>query len=185
MALLVLAAVREELGELEGEMVGIGPVEAAARSAALLETRRPSHVVLLGSAGAYAGGPAVGTAVASRQLGLSWGVAALGLGYVPGAPPTLRGDPEMLSRVDVPAHDVLTVGAITTDPDLAARLSDGWTVEHMEAYAVAVACHHARIPFLAVLGIANDVGPDAHVQWLTHRDEAQSAARRAVRTLMT
>lgn len=185
MGLLVLAAVREELADLEGEIVGIGPVVAAARAAALLETRRPTHVVLVGSAGAYEGGPAVGTAIAARRMGLSWGVATLGLGYVPGAPPVLAGDPDLLATVAAPAADVLTVGAITTDPALAGRLSDGWSVEHMETYAVATACHHAGIPFLAVLGIANQVGPDAHVQWLTHRDEAQDAARRAVRSLLT
>jgi hypothetical protein len=34
-----------------------------------------------------------------------------------------------------------------------------------------------------VLGISNEVGPEAHVQWLTHRDAAQDAARLAVAPL--
>lgn len=185
MALLVLAAVREELGELEGEIVGTGPVEAAARTAALLQTRRPGRVVLVGSAGAYADGPPIGSAVASRRVGMSWGVAAMGLGYVPGAPQIVQSDADMLATVGVPAHDVLTVGAITTDPQLAGRLADGWTVEHMECFAVATACQHEQVPFLAILGIANRVGPEAHVQWLTHRDDAQRAARHAVTALLT
>ena len=56
--------------------------------------------------------------------------------------------------------------------------------EHLEAIGVALACKERGIPFVAVLGISNTVGADAHVQWLTHRDEAQQAARRAVLPLL-
>ena len=37
---------------------------------------------------------------------------------------------------------------------------------------------------LAVFGITNEVGPDAHLQWLTHREQAQSTAREAVQALL-
>jgi len=111
-------------------------------------------------------------------------VAAMGLGYVPRAPKPIEADPTLLSRVTVPRHAVLTVGAITTDRTLARRIADGFTVEHLEAYGVAWACKQAQVPFLAVLGITNDVGPDAHVQWLTHRDAAQAAARQAISPLL-
>jgi len=63
-------------------------------------------------------------------------------------------------------------------------MADGWQVEHLEAYGVACACAGADVPFLAILGITNLVGPDAHVQWLTHRNQAQDAARRAAATLL-
>ena len=184
MGTLVLAAAREELGDLEGEVVGVGPVVAGVRAAALVERHRPSAVVLVGSAGSYHGDIPVCSAIASARLGMSWGVAALGLGYVPRPPLPIEGDAGLLGKLDLPAHDVLTVGAITTDPTLAARLADGWSVEHMEAFSVALACQRAQIPFVAVLGIANEVGPDAHVQWLTHRDAAQEAARNAVLSLL-
>jgi len=184
--MLVLAAAREELGTVPGEVVGVGPVVAAASAARILAERKPEAVVLIGTAGAYPGGPPVGQAIVSSRLGLSWGVAAMGLGYVPRAPGPIEGNPALLERLDgVPRHGVLTVGAITTDDTLARRLSDGWTVEHLEAYAVAHACHAAGIPFVACLGIANDVGPDAHVQWLTHRDGAQQAAREAIAPLLS
>jgi nucleoside phosphorylase len=182
--MLVMAAAREELGSLAGEVVGVGPVVAAATAARILAERRPTAVVLIGTAGAYPGGPPIGGAIASSRLGLSWGVAAMGLGYVPRAPGPIAGDLSLLDRLDVPRHGVLTVGAVTTDPTLGARLSDSWTVEHLEAYAVAHACHAAGIPFVACLGIASDVGPDAHVQWLTHRDAAQQAARAAIEPLL-
>jgi purine-nucleoside phosphorylase len=139
---------------------------------------------LVGTAGAYEGGPAIGTAVAAQRVGLSWGVAAMGLGYVPRHPPTIDADPGLLARLAAPRHNVLTTGAITTDPALARRFADGWTAEHLEAYSVAHACREAGVPFAAVLGISNNVGPDAHVEWLTHRDEAQAAARAAIAPLL-
>ncbi|MBW1878562.1 MAG: hypothetical protein JRI25_09420 [Deltaproteobacteria bacterium] len=182
--MLLLAAAREELGELDGEVVGVGPVVAAAHTAAILAKDRPDFVVLLGTAGAYDGGPPIGSAIASTKVGLSYGVAAMGLGYVPRAPAPVRCDEGLLRRLDIPKHNVLTTGAITTDLTLAERIADGYTVEHLEAFGVAIACHFAGVPFVAVLGISNEVGPEAHTQWLTHRDAAQEAARRAFRPLM-
>ncbi len=184
MGLLVVAAAREELGDLPGEVVGVGPIVAAVRATMLLEQRKPSHVVLVGTGGSYAGGPPIGSAIAASRLGWSYGVAALGLGYVPRPPPALDADLEMLERLNLPRHPVLTVGAVTTDLALASRLSDGWSVEHMEAFAVALACREAQVPFVAVLGISNEVGRDAHVQWLTHRDSAQQAAQAAIAPLL-
>ncbi len=183
--MLLVAAAREELGELDGEVVGVGPILAAARTAALIARRQPDAVLLLGTGGAYHGGPAIGTAVVAASVGLSYGVAAMGLGYVPRQPPPIRGDEALLRRLPgLPQHHVLTTGAITTDLTLAERIADGYSVEHLEAFGVAIACQQAGVPFLAVLGIANDVGPDAHTQWLTWRDAAQQMARDAIRPLL-
>jgi nucleoside phosphorylase len=184
MGALVVAAAREELGDVEGEVIGVGPIVAAVATAAVLARRKPERVVLIGTGGAYAGDPPVGVAVAASRLGWSYGVAALGLGYVPRPPPPLESDAELLERLELPRHAVLTTGAVTTDPGLARRLADGWSVEHLEAYGVALACREARVPFVVVLGISNRVGPDAHVEWLTHRDAAQDAARRAILPLL-
>ncbi|MCK6507245.1 futalosine hydrolase [Myxococcota bacterium] len=182
--ILVLAAVAEELGPLPGRTVGVGPVVAAASTARILCELRPDAVVLIGTAGSYRGGPPVGQACAARRVGLADGAATMGLGYVPRPPPPLPCDPRLLARAGVPAVDVLNTGAITTDPVLAARLADGWQVEHLEAYGVAAACAAAQVPFVALLGIANQVGPDAHAQWLTHRNAAQDSAREAANALI-
>ena len=182
--MLVVAAAREELGELPGEVVGVGTVVAGVRAMRLLIGLRPSAVIMVGTAGAYAGGPPIGSAVAATRIGLSPGVAAMGLGYVPRPPDAVECDPDLLDRLALPRAAVLTTGAITTDPTLASRLADGWPVEHLEAFGVAYTCQQLGIPFVAVLGISNRVGPDAHAQWLTHRDAAQEAARRAIRPLL-
>jgi nucleoside phosphorylase len=175
--MLIVAAVREELGDLFGQAVGVGPVAAAAGTAALVARHRPDAVVLVGSAGRYASGPPIGCAIVADRLGYASGAAALGRAYVPRAPAPLRAESRLASRAALPSADVLTTDAITTDAELSAHFGATWAVEHLEAYAVAAACAAAGVPFAAVLGIANDVGPDAHAQWRAHRAAAENAAR--------
>jgi futalosine hydrolase len=183
--MLVVAAVAEELGDLHGDVLGVGPVRAAASTARRLSGHRPSAVVLLGTAGRYPGGPPVGTVVCAVRIGWSEGVAVLGLGYVPKPPVPLMTHIDVRDPLGLPGVNVLTTGAVTTDPELAAKLGRDWDVENLEAYSVAYACAEAGVPFAAVLGITNDAGPDAHVQWSTHRRALQDSAREAVRALRT
>ena len=183
--MLVLAAVSEELGNLPGETVGIGPVVAAANAATVLAARQPERVLMIGTCGVYPTRSfAIGEAIMANRVGLSYGVAAMGLGYVPRAPEPVLCATDLFERTNLPTADVLTTGAVTTDMVLAGRLSDDWSVEYLEVFGVAYACMQAGIPFNAILGIANDVGPNAHAQWLSHRDEAQNAAREAARELL-
>ncbi len=189
--MLILAAVREELGELsqaEGgvrcEVVGIGPVIAAVRAARVIERHQPDGVIFIGTAASYPGGPQMGTAVVARTVGLSHGVAAMGLGYVPRQPRPIQCDDDLRERSGLPAVDVLSVSALTTDDKLAERLSDGWQVEHMEIYGVAAACADVGVPLVAILGIASEVGPQNHTLWLTHRGEARDTARAAAKRLL-
>jgi futalosine hydrolase len=182
--ILFVSATREELGDLPGEALGLGAIKAAASTAALIAREHPDGVVLIGTCGAYRGGPVIGSAVVARRLGLSQGVATMGLGYVPHAPEPLACDPSLTEGIYAPRVDVLTVHAITTDPVLADRLADGWQVEHMEAYGAAQACAHAGIPFAAILGVASEVGHDAHTHWLLHRLDAQAHAREAAAPLL-
>ena len=179
--ILVVAAVREELGDLGGASLGIGPVVAAARMARVLAEERPSGVVMIGTAGAYPNGPPVGVAVQAGRLGLADGAAAMALGYTPLPPAPVVADHSVLPALDLAVHDVLTTGAVSTDPVLTERLGDAWAVEHLECFGAAWACHDAGVPFTAVLGIANRVGPAAHAEWLTWRGRGQDAARDAVR----
>jgi purine-nucleoside phosphorylase len=181
MSIVVVSAVREELGTLAGEILGVGPIVSAIRMERLLARTRPSAVVLLGTAGTYsAAGPSIGAVVASSRLGWSSGVDVLGIGYTPGAPAPIDVDEGLLRALGLPGFPVLTTAAVTTDDDLARRLGAAWAVEHLESFGVAFACREAGVPFAAVLGIANEVGPHAHAQWLRHRDAAQDAARAAV-----
>ena len=52
--------------------------------------------------------------------------------------------------------------------------------ENLEVFAVARAAEARRIPFAAVLGIANRVGPTAHAEWQEHNASASASACAAV-----
>ena len=188
MKVAVVAAVEAELGPLEGTALGVGPLRAAAAAARLVEATRPDAVVLVGSAGSYPGGPAVGEVVSSRLLGWADGASALNQAYVPLPPAPVEGAPTLLAHTDVTRATVLTVAAITTEPALIGALArygeQAWEVEHLEATAVAVACAQAGVPFLALLGIANRVGPNAHEEWKQNRASAERGACAAARCLL-
>jgi purine-nucleoside phosphorylase len=181
----VVAAVREELCGLVGTPLGVGVVPAGIAAARLLARERPDAMVLVGTAGAYPGGPAIGTVVAAARIGLGSAAGALGLGYVPLAPPPLDTDAGLRVRLALPEVTVASLVAISTDPGLAARLGADWQVEHMEAYGVASACAAEGVAFVAVLGITNRVGPGAHAEWRANRDACQAAAVAAVARLLS
>jgi nucleoside phosphorylase len=73
---------------------------------------------------------------------------------------------------------VATTLAITTDDALAHRVAEtlACEVEHLEAFAVAVACAAVGVPLAVVLGVANRVGGRARNEWLRHHDAAGQAA---------
>lgn len=151
-------------------------VAAAAAMARHIERLRPRRVVLIGTAGAYPGGPDVGSVVTAGTVGLGSVASARGLGYVPRPPPPVATFPV----VGLPVVSVLSLTAITSDETCAQILSKHWQVEHMEAFGVATACAAAAVPLSIVLGIANRVGPNAHAEWKSNRAAAEAAAREMV-----
>ncbi|MFN7142531.1 MAG: phosphorylase, partial [Myxococcota bacterium] len=181
----LVAAVPEELCDRDGVALGVGVVPAGIAAARMLATERPEAVVFVGTAGAYGPAPEIGTVVVSRRIGLVSGTATLGHGYVPRAPAAVEADPALRAALALPEADVATLVAITTDPALATRLGEQWQVEQMEAFGVAAACAAAGVPFAAVLGITNRVGPTAHAEWKANRDACQRAAVGAVARLVS
>ena len=177
--MILVAAVPEELGDLDGVALGVGVVPASIAMGRLLATQRPRGVVLVGTAGAYGDLP-IGAVIAAKRVGLVSGTATLGRGYVPLAPPPLEADATLRARLGLPEADVATLVAITTDTELSAKIGGSWQVEHMEAYAIAAACAAAGVPFAVVLGITNRVGPAAHAEWRANRERCQAAAVAAV-----
>ena len=180
---MIVAAVQAELGPLPGHALGVGPLRAAVAMARLIAEHNPQHVILIGSAGAYSADYPIGRAFVSGALGTQDGAAALGLAYTPLAPAPISTDPTLAARLALPSARVLTVSAISTDPALRARLAADWDLEHMEAYGAALACQAAGVPFAAVLGVSNEVGPEAHAQWLQHRAAAERAAQAVVQRI--
>jgi nucleoside phosphorylase len=166
-------------------IVGVGPVEAAAGAARAIALLEPRVVVLVGTAGVYAarGGPAIGEAVLVRRAALGSLAAASGAGYLPAPVPDSQDTDaglrrELGGRAHLPAVDVACPTAITRTRAAATTLArhTGAAIENLEAFAIARACARAQVPFAAVLGITNRVGPKAHVEWRRHAANAAAAA---------
>jgi nucleoside phosphorylase len=200
---LVLAAWPPELATLDASLValparirrrvilasvGVGMVEAGIATAQLLARYRPDFVLLVGTAGVYPG--------QTNDLGLDQAAIAqrvrllphiLPGAYLPAIVPTeVRSSPTLvralrratrLPRVDVACPIGITA---TKQAAITASKLSGCALENLEAFAVARAAAVAKIPFTAILGIANHVGPDGHREWERHAKAAAASACRAV-----
>ena len=177
------------------EPVGIGAIDAAVGAAGAIARVRPARVLFVGTAGIYGrekeARQAIGTALVAGEI-LCMSTAALkGEAYLPGPMvvqvPTSRSLQIALAGAragnspnlphDLP-RDVASPLAITRSAALGRRIAEatGATLENLEAFSVARAAAAAGVPFAAVLGVANRVGPTGHEEWQRHHRAASRAA---------
>lgn len=164
--------------------VGVGIAASAAGAIEQLLTERPRAVVLVGTCGAYPGsGRAIADVLVARGTRLVSTAAARGHGYMP-EPMLARFEASLeIARAlgeaaSAPPVEVATTLAITSDEELARTLAarTGCVAEHLETYGVALACERLGVRWGAVLGVANQVGPRAHEEWLSHHVRASARA---------
>jgi nucleoside phosphorylase len=108
-------------------------------------------------------------------------------GFVPSIVPSLAKSSTALVRglrkaTALPVADVACPLAITASKKAATAAAElsGCALENLEAFSVARAAAAAGVPFAAILGIANYVGPAAHAEWKKHGEAAATAACEAV-----
>jgi nucleoside phosphorylase len=187
-----LAPLRSALGDglrrpfgghdVAAETVGVGLATAAAGAARRLAMLRPRGVVLVGTCGAYATGPAIGRVAVSSRVVLAEPAVAGGEAAFPEPMSTeLLADhalADALRAAGADGADIATTLAVTTSDSLAARLAafTGCHVEHLEAYGVAAACAAQGVPFVAALGVANTVGSRGREEWRQNHRAASAAA---------
>jgi nucleoside phosphorylase len=161
-SLLVVAATE---GELRGAptgvdtlVCGVGPVEAAARTAATLARSSPGALLQVGIAGArgFGGCELVlgAEAVYSDATDERW------------IPLRVRPDPGLLAAAQTAFPDARTLPIGTS----AKVGGGGCEVEAMEGYAVLRAAALAGVPALEVRVLSNEVGEPDRSRWLI--DEA-------------
>jgi nucleoside phosphorylase len=202
--LLVVSAWPPELDRLRRQLpirprglalatVGVGLVEAAHGTARLIAEARPAAILLVGTAGVYPGHQEafpVGTAAVVGDLALLPQVLPGRHTYLPEILPRRAAASPALGRKiraasGLPVASVACPLAITASARAAAFAArSGCVLENLEAFAVARAAAAARIPFAAVLGIANRVGPRGHREWQQHCREAAAVACDAVLALL-
>jgi nucleoside phosphorylase len=167
---------------------GVGAVDAAIGAARAIAEVKPVQIIFVGTAGSYPGrrtAPAIGGVALPDELVLCSTAALRGDGYLP-APVVQRvpAAPALLAGLRGASPSIGGGGAavsplaITRSATLARRIAraTGAAYENLETFSVARAAALAGLPFAAVLGIANRVGPTAHAEWRRHHQAASKAA---------
>ncbi len=161
------------------EVVGVGLVEAAIGTATAIAVHRPTRVILVGTAGLFPGqksGLELGDVFSVKAAALGSGSVLRGTAYWPAPMPTVITSKSQKTRLV--ALNVACPAGITRSQMLGRVLSQGLTAdaETLETFAFARAAARAEVPWEAFLGITNQVGPNAHGQWLAHAKSAAAAA---------
>ena len=187
-----LAAFREALPEVRAVAVGIGMVDAALGTSAILAAAaaapaalaaigasapgRVELVILLGTCGVFRASDLGGIIVGSGAL-LADPAAPLGHAALP-EPLLARLRIAETFGVTAELGEIATTLGVTTS-DEAARalaLSTQARAEHMETYAVVKACMMHGVRCAVILGAANVVGAQGRAQWLANHVAASARA---------
>ena len=169
---------------------GVGMVEAGIAAARLIDQHQPAAVLLVGTAGVYpgqSGSFTIGCAVVARRIALLPKILPGKHDFLPAVVPTEARSTPALARIVRKASGLefadvacpLGITATAKAASSAAALS-GCALENLEAFAVARAAATAKVPFAAILGIANRVGPSGHKEWQAHAKAAAESACLAV-----
>lgn len=176
----------------EPTVIGFGPIAAAAAASALAQALADGGALLLvGIAGRYPTGPAIGAAAEFGRVALD-GVGANGpsglltpeaLGF----PQWRDGSGEVGDALDLAGEgpELLTVCAAAGGAgDVEARLErrPGAVAEDMEGFGVALAGRMAGVPVRVVRGISNEAGDRDVARWRI--DDAMAAAATIAREVL-
>lgn len=175
-----------EAGLPTADVVGFGPIAAAAETARLIAERRPERAFLVGIAGSYdPSALPLGTAtsfsgVACDGVGAGEGLARLGpreLGWPQLDPESVPPIWERLS-LEGPGPVLLTACAASASPAQAEerRVRFGALAEDMEGFAVALACARAQVPLTVVRGLSNAAGDRDKDHWCIEAALSAAAA---------
>lgn len=151
--------------------LGIGSVEAAMTASGILARGSWEALWFVGTAGILPG--------ARFEVGQAVETGLVMASHAPGErlPGPLA---ESLKAGMAPAEGGVHVWSsqgVSETRDLAEfAASHAAHIENMELWGVARAAQRAAVPWGAVLGLSNEVGPVAQAQWLEHRHRAAAAA---------
>jgi nucleoside phosphorylase len=166
---------------------GVGLPAAAVGATLHVVELAPRAVVLIGTCGAYLEAHlGIGDVVVAGPLRLVDPASLDGKTEFPEPMAVVaQAHPPMTEAFAVSGARPVCVGttlAITVDGAVAATIArgSGAEVEHLEAHGVSTACAARGVPFVAVLGVANFVGPSGRAEWRQHHRAAEAAAAACV-----
>lgn len=159
--ILLVGATDLELCGRPGLVCGIGPVEAAATTAAHLAVSRPAavlHVGVAGGRGITPGSLAIGTEAIYTDLSAMVPVVE-----------RVEADPALLAAAQLAMPNAIALPIATS-----AAVADGpaghdLRVEGMEGFGVLRACALAGVPAVEARAISNDLGESDRSRWRIRR----------------
>ena len=170
--------------EVVAKPVGLGLPGVGGGTTQRLERFRPRAVVMLATCAAYPGcGLSPGQVVVMERTVVADAAVLKGWATFPdpmtGQVKAHAGLVGGLTTAGTRRVSVASPCAVTTDLGLAAEIVSrlGCDAENNEAFGVALACAPYQVPFVAVLGVSHELGPNARETWrVTHRSAAHAAA---------
>ena len=176
--ILVVAATTRELASPDGWLIlkcGVGPVEAAAATAAAIVAHAPAMILHVGIAGArrHRALPPATLVIGSEARYCDLGVAEQWAPSVVAASPALVA---AAARV-LPAAPLLPIGT-------SARVggTSECDVEAMEGFSVLRAAQRAGVPAIEIRAISNDIEEPDRARW--HFEESFAAITRVTPELV-
>lgn len=174
--------------------IGVGLVEAGIGASRLLAAVGPRAVILVGTAGIYPGAAAdfaLGTALVADEIALVPEILPGRHAYLPEIVPSRERPTPKLTAALREAGALASASVANPLAITATRKAASFAVqrsrcvlENLEAFALARAAASAKLPYAVVLGVANQVGPSAHVEWTRNAAAAAAAACEAVLALL-
>ncbi|MBM3382248.1 MAG: hypothetical protein FJY29_07390 [Betaproteobacteria bacterium] len=161
---------------------GVGSPRAATALTHLLSVSKfhgsqPDAVFFLATAGAYASQHALESAHFVSAVSWCDGDLLRGDSYLPGLKSGYERLQAGLEPFSSATLSALSTPGITLAPELSRVLAGQGDFENLELYGVALAAEDFGVPWGAVLGVSNVVGPEAHPQWREHHLKASHAAQ--------
>jgi nucleoside phosphorylase len=171
-----LRAFREALPEVSARAVGIGLVDAAIGTAAVIAGETPDVVIAIGTCGAFGARAGNGIVVASEAM-LVDVADVMKFAALPDATATREAMTETFGAKRELGIVATTLG-VTVDDGAASAIAKktGARAEHMEAFAIARACALANVRCGIVLGVANRVGSSGRAEWRANHVDASARA---------
>jgi futalosine hydrolase len=159
--ILLVGATDLELSGHPGLICGIGPVEAAATTAAHLAVSRPAavlHVGVAGGRGITPGSLAIGTEAVYTDLSAMVPVVE-----------RVEADPALLAAARLAMPGAIALPIATSAAVAQGLAAHDLRVEGMEGFGVLRACALAGVPAVEARAISNDLGEGDRSRWMIKR----------------
>lgn len=166
-------------------LTGIGSLRATQRVTLALAQKKFDFVLFCGTAGAYNSKTELSKVFACQKVMWSDGAVLLGKSYIPphqNLTETLECTEDFAFKI---LHaSALCLPSITTDENLATECARHADLEHLELFGVALTCQEFKIPWSGILGVANIVHKNAHIQWKQNHVKASEMAQQEFLNLL-